>query len=149
MATFIGYSTQQVGAVRKSQVNTGGSGGIGSITNPIITNKKFRTVDYDLVVRDLINSLNIPQGQKPGKPDYGTTIWNYVFEPNNLDTQLAIEQEIRRMAAQDPRLIVNSINAFPQNNGILLEIEYAVSPFNDVQQLSILFDQESYKAYQP
>ena len=149
MATFIGFSTQQIGAVRRTQVNTGGDGGTGSITNPIITNKKFRTVDYNLVVQDLINSLNIPQGQKPGRPDYGTTIWNFVFEPNNLETQLAIEQEIRRMAAQDPRLIVNSVVAYPQDNGILLEMEYAVSPFNDARQLAILFDQESYKAYKP
>ena len=56
MATFIGFSTQAVDAVRKTQVNSGVDGGAGAINNPIRYNKKFRTVDEQLVVQDLFKS---------------------------------------------------------------------------------------------
>ena len=147
MPTFIGFSTQAVDAVRKTQVNSGVDGGAGSMNNPIRYNKKFRTVDEELVVQDLLNALNIPQGQKPGRPDYGTSLWSFVFEPNTFDVQIQLESEIRRIAALDPRLNLNSVVSYPQENGILIEVEFAISPFNNVQQLSILFDQNASKAF--
>jgi phage baseplate assembly protein W len=147
MATFIGFSTQAVDAVRKTQVNSGADGGAGAINNPIRYNKKFRTVDEQLVVQDLLNALNIPQGQKPGRPDYGTSLWSFIFEPNTFDVQIQLESEIRRIAALDPRLNLNSVVSYPQENGILIEVEFAISPFNNVQQLAILFDQNASKAF--
>jgi phage baseplate assembly protein W len=146
MPTFIGFSTQQLDAVRTGQVLTGVDGGSGSILNPIRTTKKFRTVDQDLVLRDFINALNIPLGQKPGKPNYGTSLWSFVFEPNTYDVQLQLEAEVRRVAGLDPRLRLNSIVTYPQENGILIELEMAVTPFNDVVQLAVLFDQNSSRA---
>jgi phage baseplate assembly protein W len=148
MPTFIGFSTQQADAVRDTQqVASGVDGGAGSITKPIQITKKFRTVDAQLVVQDLINALNIPQGQKPGRPDYGTTLWSFVFEPNTLDVQMALETEIRRIAGLDPRLILNLVTVYPNENGILVEVEFAVSPFNDVQTLQLMFDQQTTKAF--
>lgn len=147
MPTFIGFSTQHIDQVRRPQINSGADGGSGSLVNPIRVTKKYRTVDTELVIQDLLNALNIPQGQKPGQPSYGTTLWGFVFEPNTLDVQIQIENEIRRIGSLDPRLLLNSVISYPQENGILIELEFAVSPFNDVQQLSILFDQNASKAY--
>jgi phage baseplate assembly protein W len=146
MAIFIGFSTASADAVRKTQVDTGADGGSGSMTNPIITNRKFRTVDEQLVLRDFLNALNIPQGQKPGNPKYGTTLWSFVFEPNTLDVQAQLESEIRRVASTDSRMILSSVIAYPQEGGILLEIEMSVTPFNNVERLSIMFDQGTSRA---
>lgn len=146
MATFIGFNTQNADAVRTTQVNTGVDGGAGSINKPLRYGKKYRLTDTELVIQDFINALNIPQGQKPGRPDYGTTLWSFIFEPNVLDTRVQLETEIRRVASENPRLILNSVNVFPQDNGILIETEIAVSPFNDVQELAIFFDQNTSRA---
>jgi phage baseplate assembly protein W len=127
-------------------MQTGYQGGVGSITAPVIAGKKFRLTDERLVVQDLINALNIRQGEKVGQPDYGTTIWGYVFDPNIQDTQLALETEIRRIASQDPRLMINYVNAYPQENGILMEIELSIVPFNQTELLSIFFDANSSSA---
>lgn len=147
MATFIGFNTQNIDQVRKTSLIAGADGGSGSITNSIKTTRKFRTVDGQLVIQDLINALNIPQGQKPGRPSYGTTLWSFVFEPNTLDVQIQIENEIRRVAAQDPRLTLNSVVSYPQDNGVLVEVEFAITPFNNVEQLAIMFDQNTTRAF--
>jgi len=60
--------------------------------------------------------------------------------------QGAIQQEIQRVTAQDPRIVINSIQSFPQDNGILLEIELEVVPSTDAERLSIFFDLEQRNA---
>lgn len=146
MSTFIGFNTQNVNQVRTT-INTGVDGGANLIKNSTRPSKKFRLNDTELVVRDFINALNIPQGQKPGKPEYGTSLWNFIFEPNTPNMQSQLEKEIMRVASLDPRIALNAVTASPQDNGILIELEMAVTPFNDPMTLSILFDQKTSTAF--
>ena len=146
MTVYVGFSTQRFNLPRNESITVGPDGGSGSLTQPIQIGKKFRLVDEQLILQDFVNALNIQQGTKPGKPSYGTTIWTFIFEPNTPDMQFQLESEIRRVASQDPRLILNTVIAYPQENGILIEVEVAVSPFNNAGQLQIYFDQQSNSA---
>lgn len=140
MPTYIGFSTINANKPRSTNMNAGVDGGTGSTVQPVIYGKKFRSTDSQLVIQDLVNALNIQQGEKVGNPSYGTTLWTFVFEPNTADVQFQLENEIRRVANNDPRLIVNTVKAYPQENGILLEVELAIAPFNNVEQLNVFFD---------
>ena len=51
-----------------------------------------------------------------------------------------IEDEIRRIANSDPRLILNTVKSYVQDNGILIEIELAVAPFNDAAIVNVFFN---------
>jgi phage baseplate assembly protein W len=146
MPTFVGFNTQQYDMIKTNSVQRGADGG-SAVTKPSKFGKKFRTTDSQLVIQDLINAFNIPQGQKPGNPSYGTTLWSFVFEPNTIDVQTKLQDEVRRIAAQDPRIVLNSINCYPQDNGILIEAEMSVTPFNNVEMLAIMFDQNTNRAY--
>jgi phage baseplate assembly protein W len=108
--------------------------------------KKFTLVDFELIKRDFLNALNIRQGELPGRPGYGTFIYDYVFENLDQVTEQAIVQEIQRVAGGDPRLYLNNVELFPQDNGILLNVEISVVPSETSQQLSIFFDQEQRNA---
>lgn len=143
MPTYIGFSTINVNKPQTTNLSTGTSGGVGSVTQPVVFGKKYRTVDSQLVIQDFVNALNIPQGQKVGNPGYGTTLWSFVFEPNTADVQFQLENEIRRVASLDPRMILNSVKAYPQENGILIEVELAVSPFNQAQFLNVFFSNQT------
>ena len=144
MAQYIGFSTINARKPKTSNqvgINTGGlDGGPGGITKGIVWGKKFRLLDAQLVVQDFVNAMNIPIGQKVGQPGYGTKLWNFVFEPNTADVQFQLENEIRRIASLDPRIDLNYIKAFPGENGILVEVEMAVVPFNNVATLSVFFN---------
>jgi phage baseplate assembly protein W len=140
MPTYIGFSTINANQPRSTNLPAGVAGGVGSIVQPVIPGKKYRLVDRQLVIQDFINALNIQQGQKVGNPAYGTTLWSFVFEPNTFDVQNKLETEIRRVANQDPRMIVNTVSAYPQVNGILIEVELAVTPFNNAEMLSDFFN---------
>ena len=112
----------------------------GTVTTPIFGSivQKGKLAAWAFL--DFVNALNIQQGEKVGNPGYGTTLWSFVFEPNTADVQFQLENEIRRVASLDPRMILNSVKAYPQDNGILLEVEMAVAPFNNAFQLSVFFN---------
>jgi len=109
--------------------------------NTIGQEKKFRLEDYELVKRDILNSLLIKQGEKPGNPSYGTSIWNIIFEPMTDEVMQDIEVELRRTIEQDPRVKLERQTVYPQENGVLIELDVTVLPTTEVQRLSLFFDQ--------
>ena len=146
MSSYIGFSTINANKPRSTNSPVGIDGGTGSTMQSLNPGKKYRLVDEALVVQDFVNALNIPQGQKVGQPGYGTTLWSFVFEPNTFDVQTQLENEIRRVASSDPRLVLNTVKAYPQDEGILLEVELAIAPFNNAEVLSVFFDNRTNKA---
>jgi len=121
MATFIGY-------------------------NSINQYKKFTLVDFDLIKRDLINALNIQQGEVPGRPDYGTVVWSYLFENQTPTLVEMITAEIQRVAAGDPRIFLNDTQVFQQENGMLIQLLVSVVNGSTAEQLAIFFDQNTRRA---
>ena len=105
--------------------------------------KKFTLTDSSLIKRDFLNALNIRQGQLPGRPQVGTIIWDNLFETQTNETIQAITNEIQRVAGEDPRLQISDIEIFPQENGILLQVELILLPSTEAQRLSIFFDQNT------
>jgi phage baseplate assembly protein W len=110
--------------------------------NTINQFKKFTLTDFELIKRDLLNAFNIRPGQLPGRPAYGTSLWSFVFEPQTQETQTSIQTEVQRVACGDPRIFVSQVDVYPQENGILLEIQLTVVPTTDAKILSIFFDQQ-------
>lgn len=108
--------------------------------------KKFTLTGFELIKRDLLNAFNIRQGQLPGRPGYGTVIWDFLFEPQLESVQREIEREVQRVAGGDPRIYISSVLAYPEGNGILIEIELEVVPSTDAERLSIFFDLEQRNA---
>lgn len=146
MPQYIGFSTINANKPKTTNAPTGVDGGPGGVLKSINTGRKFRLVDEALVIQDFINALNIRQGQKVGNPGYGTTLWDFVFEPNTSDVQFQLQDEIRRVASLDPRLQIENLRAYPQENGILLEMQVAVKPFNEASLLSVFFNSNTNSA---
>ena len=121
MATFIGYST-------------------------IDKYKSYTVTDFDLIKRDLLNALNIRQGEMPGRPDVGTSMWALFYEPQSAETSRAINTEIQRVVAQDPRISISDINVFAQENGIQVELEVQTVAGQESQLLELFFDNEKQRA---
>ena len=114
--------------------------------NTINQNKKFTLTDFALIQRDLLNAFNIRQGELPGRPGYGTALYEYVFENQVEQLQQQIRDEVQRVAGGDPRVFVSSIELFPQQNGMLIQVEITVVPSTSAERLAIFFDQESRRA---
>jgi len=109
--------------------------------NTIGQNKKFTVVDFDLIKIDLLNAFNIRQGELVGRPGYGTLLWNYLFENQTQEIETAIYAEVQRVCGGDPRIYVNNVNMYPQENGILIEIILQTVESTDAERLAIFFNE--------
>jgi phage baseplate assembly protein W len=114
--------------------------------NTINQNKKFTLTDFALVKRDLSNALNIQQGELVGRPGYGTVIWSFIFENQTPETVTKILAELQRVAGGDPRIYISDANVYPQQNGMLIELQVQIVPSSTAERLAIFFDQESRRA---
>ena len=105
--------------------------------------KKFTLTDYELVKRDLLNALNIREGELPGRPEFGTRLWNFIFEVNSSDTVRNITKELERVATYDPRIELNDVIVTQEQHGIILELVVTIRPNRDPELLRIKFDEEA------
>ena len=103
--------------------------------------KKFTLLDFELIKRDLLNAFNIRKGQLPGRPGYGTILWDYLFENQVEAVTEGIINEVQRVAGGDPRIYINDVQVFPQDNGMLIELQLSVVGGTDAELLSVFFDQ--------
>ena len=116
------------------------------VFNTINQNKTFTLIDFELIKQDLLNAFNIRQGEVVGRPGYGTILWTYLFENQTPELQTAIYQEVQRVIAGDPRLYLNNVNMYPQQNGILLELELQTVATTSAQILAIFFNEQQRSA---
>jgi len=108
--------------------------------------KTYTVTDFEIIKQDLSNALNIRQGEMPGRPDVGTIMWSFIYEPQNAQTSQAVINEIQRVVAQDPRIQVADINVFSQENGILVELEVQTIQGQDARLLTVFFDNQTQRA---
>lgn len=104
---------------------------------------RFTAFDVDLIKTDLLNAFSIRQGEKPGKPEYGSSIWSFVFDPLTDDVVEKIVEEAERVVTKDPRLSVDTINVFTREGGVLLEMSLLINPAATPLDLVLQFNESS------
>jgi phage baseplate assembly protein W len=102
--------------------------------------KKFRLTDAELVKRDLINHFSIRKGQKLMNPDFGSIIWNMLYEPLTADVKSTIVEDVRRIVSYDPRLQVNNVILDEFEHGLQIQVELTFLPGNYSEQLLLSFN---------
>lgn len=106
-------------------------------------NKKFRLTDFELVKQDLVNHFNIRKGEKLMNPEFGTIIWNVLYEPLTDDLKTVITTDIKQVISYDPRLSVESVIISEYEHGLQVEIELSYVQTNQINQLLLQFDRQS------
>jgi len=105
--------------------------------------KKFRLTDFELVKQDLFNHFQIRKGEKLMNPDFGTIIWNILFEPFTEEIKNAIIKDIRTVVSYDPRINVDNINVTQYEYGLQIDLDLTYIPTNQTQLLNFKFDKSS------
>jgi phage baseplate assembly protein W len=108
-------------------------------------NKKFRATDLDLVKQDLINHFSIRKGEKVMQPNFGSVIWNMLFEPMTEHLQQVIIDDVKKIVGYDPRVGLQNITITEQEYGMQIEVDLLFIPTNKSSQLSLQFNANSSK----
>lgn len=105
--------------------------------------KKFRITDFELVKQDLINHFNIRKGEKLMNPDFGTIIWDSIFEPLNEDIKNLIVQDVKRIIGNDPRVMAQNVLVTQFDRGLQIQIELIYISTNQRDVMTVNFDQSN------
>lgn len=106
----------------------------------LVSKKKFSLTDYELAKQDLINYFNIRKGNKLMQPNFGTIIWDMLFEPLTEDVQQVITGDITRIVGYDPRLRIGQIAVTEQTNGLLIQITLSYVQSDQTDTINLNFN---------
>jgi phage baseplate assembly protein W len=112
-------------------------------------NKHFRITDFELVKQDLNNNFNIRKGEKLMNPEYGTVIWDMIFEPLDDTTRNIIMQDVKRIISLDPRVGAQNVVITQYDRGIQIEIDLIYISTNQRSLLNLQFDQSNKTSARP
>ena len=104
------------------------------------SNKNFKLYDINLVKQDLINHFYIRKGEKLENPEFGTVIWDMLFEPFTPDVKEIIAKDVETIVNYDPRISVQEVQIDSTDQGMRIQVELIYRPFNITEKMSLNFD---------
>jgi phage baseplate assembly protein W len=106
-------------------------------------NNNFKLYDFELVKQDLINRLSIRKGERLENPEFGTIIYDVLFEPLTDDIRQAILDDITANVNADPRISADNIIVSQSDYGISVQVDLTYVPYNITEKLAFGFDENS------
>jgi phage baseplate assembly protein W len=106
-------------------------------------NKNFKLYDINLVKQDLINHFYIRKGEKLENPDFGTVIWDMLFEPFTPDVKEIIAKDVEAIINYDPRITVKEVQIDSTDQGMRIQAELIYKPFNITEKMTLNFDKNN------
>ena len=107
---------------------------------------KFALTDMELVKQDLSNHFNIRKGQKLMNANFGTIIWDMIFEPLTDASKQAIIEDVKRVIKYDPRIAVNGVSVTEYDRGLQIQIDLTYIPTNQRDVMMVKFNADNKKA---
>jgi phage baseplate assembly protein W len=104
--------------------------------------KKFKLTDLELIKRDLLNHFAIRKGEKLMNSEFGSIIWNVLFEPLTPDVKALVVDDIQRVVNYDPRVRVDNVLVDQFDYGLQVQVEMTFLPDDLSDVLILQFDKE-------
>ena len=129
-----------------------GDSGSGDLSNKSVTFKGFssradkrnyKLYDFEVAKQGLINRLSVRKGERVENPEFGTIIYDAIFEPFTEDLKDAIVDDITANLNADPRIATEEIRVTEADKGIAIQATITYVPLNITEKLRFNFDENS------
>ena len=96
--------------------------------------------DLDLARQDLMNHFNTRKGERVMMPEFGSIIWDLLFEPLDDETKRLIDADVRQVIKNDPRWQLISVTMSEGPNALNLEVIVIYLPADETVQLPLIYN---------
>jgi phage baseplate assembly protein W len=124
-----------------------GSGGSSSVTFKGFSSRaerqNFKIYDFECAKQDLINRLSVRKGERVENPEFGTIIYDVLFEPLTDALKEQITNDITENLNADPRIATEEILVSEADKGIAIQATIKYVPLNIVEKLKFDFDENA------
>ena len=111
-----------------------------STVNP--NTKEFKLYDLSLIKQDIVNHFHIRMGEKLENPEFGTIIWDVLFDPLTDSLKDMIIQNVSTIINYDNRVTVERITVDSYESGIQIECDLTYLEYSISEKLKFSFDQK-------
>lgn len=105
--------------------------------------KRFKLTDFELIKRDILNHFYLRRGEKLMNPNFGSIIWNILFDPLTDELRKAVTDDVKRIIAYEMRVQLDRIIVTEFDHGLQLELDLTYLTTNQTDQLKLRFDRDS------
>jgi len=109
-----------------------------STNNPLA--HKGVLYDADIIKQDIYNHFMTAKGERVMMPEFGSIIWDYLYEPLDETTKQIIEQDAKDIINQDPRVSLQSLSVVEFERGIIINATLMILPQNKLEEMAITFN---------
>jgi phage baseplate assembly protein W len=103
--------------------------------------ESYTLFDLALIKQDIINHFHIRQGERLMNPEFGTIIWDLLFEPLTEELKAIIIQNVETIINYDPRVRAENVIVTTYDSGLQIECTLTYMPYNISETLQFKFDQ--------
>ncbi len=128
----------------------GGSGGGSSGSNVTFKGfsskadkQNFKLYDFEVAKQGLINRLSVRKGERVENPEFGTIIYDCIFEPFTDDLKEAIVEDVTQNLNADPRISTSDILVSEADKGIAIQATIRYVPLDITEKLRFNFDENA------
>lgn len=104
-------------------------------------NDGFRLYDLAVIKQDIINHFHIRQGEKLENPEFGTIIWDVLFDPLTESLKQAIISNVEDIIDYDPRIVTDQVIVTEYESGIQIECTLIYLDYSIAETMRLQFDQ--------
>ena len=101
----------------------------------------YSLYDFALIKQDILNHFHIRLGERLEQPEFGTIIWDVIFEPLTDEIKDLVRKNVETIINYDPRVQAQGITVTSYESGIQLECTLTYLPYNISETLQLRFDQ--------
>ena len=105
--------------------------------------QNFKVYDFECVKQDLINRLSVRKGERVENPEFGTIIYDCLFEPFTETLRDQILEDITANLNADPRISTEEILVTEADHGIAIQATIKYMPLDITEKLVFKFDENS------
>lgn len=105
--------------------------------------QNFKVYDFECVKQDLINRLSVRKGERVENPEFGTIIYDCLFEPFTEDLKDQIVDDITANLNADARISTQEILVTEKDHGIAIQATIKYVPLDITEKLQFSFDENS------
>jgi phage baseplate assembly protein W len=105
--------------------------------------QNFKVYDFECVKQDLINRLSVRKGERVENPEFGTIIYDCLFEPFTETLRDQILEDITANLNADPRISTEEILVTEADHGIAIQATIKYIPLDITEKLQFKFDENS------
>jgi phage baseplate assembly protein W len=103
----------------------------------------FNLYDIALIKQDLLNHFHVRKGEKLENPEFGTIIWDALFEPLTENVKQAIVNNVTQIVNYDPRVQVNEVTVDSYESGIQIQCDITYLSYNVSEKMRLKFDESN------